>query len=58
MIGAIGGAVLMTIIVNFVILLGLPASYQHIFSGLVLIATIFIGSLSKKISLQNLIGRQ
>lgn len=57
-IGAIGGALLMTIIVNFVILLGLPASYQHIFSGLVLIATIFIGSLSKKISLQNLIGRQ
>ena len=57
MIGAIGGALLMTIIVNFVILLGLPASYQLYF-GLMPNCHYFISSLSKKISLQNLIGRQ
>ncbi len=47
-VGVIGGAVLMTIIINFVTLLGFSAPYQHIVSGLVLIITIFIGSYSKR----------
>lgn len=46
--GVIGGALLMTIVINFVTLLGFSHSYQHIVSGLVLILTIFIGSYSKR----------
>ena len=45
--GVIGGALLMTVVINFVTLLGFSAPYQHIVSGLVLITTIFIGSYSK-----------
>lgn len=47
-IGVVGGALLMTIVTNFVTLLGLSASYQHIVSGVVLIITIFIGSKTNK----------
>ncbi len=46
-IGVIGGAMLMTIVINFVTLLGFSSAYQHIVSGLVLIITIFIGSYFK-----------
>ena len=48
--GVIGGALLMTIVINFVTLLGLSASFQHIVSGIVLIITILIGTLSKKVT--------
>ena len=46
--GVIGGALLMIIVINFVTLLGLSASFQHIVSGIVLIITILIGKLNKK----------
>ena len=47
--GVIGGALLMTIVINFVTLLGFSAPYQHIVSGLVLIITIFLGSYRKNV---------
>lgn len=47
-VGVIGGALLMSIIINFVTLLGLSHAFQHILSGFVLIFTIIIGSLSKR----------
>ncbi len=46
--GVIGGAILMTIVLNFVTLLGLSAPFQHVVSGIVLISTLFIGSYSQK----------
>jgi len=46
--GVVGGALLMTMMINFVTLLGLSAPFQHIVSGIVLILTLFIGSCSKK----------
>lgn len=45
--GVVGGALMMTIVINFVTLLGFSAPFQHIVSGCVLILTLFIGSYSK-----------
>jgi ribose/xylose/arabinose/galactoside ABC-type transport system permease subunit len=41
--GVIGGALTMTIVINFVTLLGLSAPFQHVVSGIVLILALFIG---------------
>ena len=46
--GAVGGALVMTIVMNFVTLLGFSAPFQHVVSGIVLILTLFIGAYSKK----------
>lgn len=46
--GAVGGALIMTIVINFVTLLGFSAPYQHVVSGVVLILTLFIGTYSKR----------
>lgn len=46
--GAVGGALVMTIVINFVTLLGFSAPYQHVVSGIVLILTLFIGTYSRK----------
>lgn len=41
--GVIGGALAMTIVINFVTLIGLSAPFQHIVSGVVLILALFSG---------------
>ena len=46
--GAVGGALVMTIVINFVTLLGFSAPFQHVVAGGVLILTLFIGTYSKK----------
>lgn len=47
-IGVIGGALTMTIVINFVTLLGLSAPFQHVVSGLVLILSLLIGVITTK----------
>ena len=47
-IGAVGGALVMTIVINFVTLLGFSAPYQHVVAGIVLILTLFVGKYSKE----------
>jgi ribose/xylose/arabinose/galactoside ABC-type transport system permease subunit len=46
--GVIGGALAMTIVINFVTLLGLSAPFQHIVSGIVLILALFSGVVTEK----------
>jgi ribose transport system permease protein len=46
--GVIGGALAMTIVINFVTLLGLSAPFQHIVSGVVLILALFSGVVTAK----------
>ncbi len=46
--GVIGGALTMTIVINFVTLLGLSAPFQHVVSGCVLILSLLIGVLTTK----------
>ena len=46
--GVIGGALMMTIVLNFVTLLGFSAPMQHIISGVVLILALFIGVATAK----------
>jgi ribose/xylose/arabinose/galactoside ABC-type transport system permease subunit len=46
--GVIGGALTMTIVINFVTLLGFSAPFQHVVSGIVLILALFIGIASTK----------
>jgi ribose/xylose/arabinose/galactoside ABC-type transport system permease subunit len=46
--GVVGGALTMTIVINFVTLLGLSAPYQHVVSGLILILSLFIGVVAAK----------
>ncbi len=45
--GAVGGALVMTLVVNVVTLLGLAAPFQHIVSGVVLILALTIGVTSQ-----------
>jgi ribose/xylose/arabinose/galactoside ABC-type transport system permease subunit len=47
-IGVIGGALTMTVVINFVTLLGLSAPFQHVVSGVVLILALFIGVATSK----------
>ncbi len=47
-IGVIGGALTMTLVINFVTLLGLSAPFQHVVSGIVLILALFIGVATAK----------
>jgi len=42
-IGVIGGTLIMTIVLNFVILLGLSAPFQHVVAGLALILALLMG---------------
>lgn len=42
--GVVGGALVMTIVINFVTLLGFSAPFQHVVSGIVLILALFIGN--------------
>lgn len=46
--GVIGGALTMTIVINFVTLLGFSAPWQHVVSGIVLILSLFIGVMTTK----------
>ncbi len=46
--GVIGGALTMTIVINFVTLLGFSAPFQHVVSGCVLILALFIGVVTTK----------
>lgn len=46
--GVVGGALAMTIIINFVTVLGLSAPFQHIVSGIVLILALFSGVVTAK----------
>ncbi len=46
--GVVGGALTMTIVINFVTLLGLSAPFQHVVSGIVLILALFIGVVTTK----------
>lgn len=46
--GVIGGALTMTLVINFVTLLGFSAPFQHVVSGIVLILALFIGVASAK----------
>ncbi len=46
--GVIGGALAMTIVINFVTLFGLSAPFQHIVSGVVLILALFSGVVTAK----------
>lgn len=46
--GVIGGALTMTIVINFVTLLGFSAPFQHVVSGIVLILALFIGVATTK----------
>ncbi len=46
--GVIGGALTMTIVINFVTLLGFSAPFQHVVSGIVLILSLFIGVMTAK----------
>jgi ribose/xylose/arabinose/galactoside ABC-type transport system permease subunit len=46
--GVVGGALAMTIVINFVTLLGLSAPFQHIVSGVVLILALFSGVVTAK----------
>lgn len=46
--GVIGGALTMTLVINFVTLLGFSAPFQHVVSGIVLIMALFIGVATAK----------
>jgi ribose transport system permease protein len=46
--GVIGGALTMTIVINFVTLLGFSAPFQHVVAGVVLILALFIGVVTTK----------
>lgn len=46
--GVVGGVLIMTIVINFVTLLGFSHAMQHIVSGVVLILALFIGIASTK----------
>ena len=46
--GAVGGALVMTIVISFVTLLGFSAPFQHVVAGVVLILTLFIGTYSRR----------
>lgn len=47
--GVIGGTLTMTLVINFVTLLGFSAPFQHVVSGIVLILALFIGvAMTKK----------
>lgn len=46
--GVIGGALTMTLVINFVTLLGFSAPFQHVVSGIVLILALFIGVATAK----------
>ncbi len=46
--GVIGGALMMTIVLNFVTLLGFSAPMQHVVSGVVLVLALFIGAATAK----------
>jgi peptide/nickel transport system permease protein len=45
-VGVVGGALAMTLVINFVTLLGFSAPFQHVVSGIVLILALFIGVVS------------
>lgn len=53
--GAVGGALVMTVVLNVVTLLGLSAPFQHIVSGVVLILALTIGVTSQE--RRNALGR-
>lgn len=46
--GVFGGALAMTLVINFVTLLGFSAPFQHVVSGVVLILALFIGVVTAK----------
>ena len=46
--GVIGGALTMTLVINFVTLLGFSAPFQHVVSGIVLILALLIGVATAK----------
>lgn len=45
--GAIGGVLTITLIINIVILFGLPVEYQYVLKGLILLAVVFMAARSK-----------
>lgn len=46
--GAVGGALTMTLIINIVILFGLPVEYQYVLKGLILLAVVYMAARSKR----------
>lgn len=46
--GVVGGALTVTLVINFVTLLGFSAPFQHVVSGIVLILALFIGVSTEK----------
>lgn len=46
--GAVGGVLTMTLIINIVILFGLPVEYQHVLKGIILLAVVYTAARSKR----------
>lgn len=46
--GAVGGVLTITLIINIVILFGLPVEYQYVLKGLILLSVVFIAARTKK----------
>lgn len=48
--GAVGGALTMTLIINIVILFGLPVQYQYVLKGVILLAVVYMGARSRSLA--------